>query len=180
MRYKKVAVSAILLLGFGLTELHAQKATPAAGGNATGSGGSLSYSVGQTVYTTNAGTNGSVAQGVQQAFEISEIQGASDVKQITLTCTAYPNPTTNELTLQIDDSAVETHGGASQSEGGFSGQTHAVRLYDINGTQLLQQTISGNQTTIAMQQYPAGTYIMTVVSQSQSPTVIKSFKIIKQ
>jgi hypothetical protein len=55
-----------------------------------------------------------------------------------------------------------------------------VRLYDINGTQLLQQTISGNQTTIAMQQYPAGTYIMTVVSQSQSPTVIKSFKIIKQ
>jgi hypothetical protein len=42
---------------------------PQAGGEATGSGGSVSYSVGQVVYTTNTGINGSVAQGVQQPYE---------------------------------------------------------------------------------------------------------------
>ena len=55
----------LLLLGFGLTA-QAQQATTATGGDATGSGGSAAYSVGQIVYTTHTGTTGSVAQGVQQ------------------------------------------------------------------------------------------------------------------
>ncbi len=69
----------IFLLGLGLSELHAQEATLASGGNATGSGGSVSYSVGQVVYTTNIGTTGSVAQGVQQAYinRISRAEGKS-------------------------------------------------------------------------------------------------------
>ena len=46
---------------------NAQDAIPATGGDATGSGGSASYTVGQIGYTTNTGTNGSVAEGVQQA-----------------------------------------------------------------------------------------------------------------
>jgi hypothetical protein len=58
----------LLLLGFVLTA-QAQQATTAAGGNATGSGGSVAYSVGQIVYTTHTGTTGSVAQGVQQTYE---------------------------------------------------------------------------------------------------------------
>ncbi|MFM2191538.1 MAG: hypothetical protein RLZZ118_495, partial [Bacteroidota bacterium] len=55
----------LLLLGFVLTA-QAQQATTATGGDATGSGGSAAYSVGQIVYTTHTGTTGSVAQGVQQ------------------------------------------------------------------------------------------------------------------
>jgi len=45
----------------------AQDSTNSSGGNATGSGGTVAYSVGQVVYTTNTGTNGSLAQGVQHA-----------------------------------------------------------------------------------------------------------------
>lgn len=70
MRNKKLKLSALLLLGLGLTGLQAQESVNATGGNASGSGGSASYSVGQVVYTTNTGTNGTVAQGVQQPFEI--------------------------------------------------------------------------------------------------------------
>jgi hypothetical protein len=70
MKFKELKLSAILLFGLGLTGLKAQESINAAGGNTTGSGGSASYSVGQVVYTTNTGTNGSVAQGVQQAYEI--------------------------------------------------------------------------------------------------------------
>ncbi len=62
MKHKQLQLSAVLLLGLGLTGLHAQESVNATGGNASGSGGSASYSVGQVVYTTNTGTNGSVTQ----------------------------------------------------------------------------------------------------------------------
>lgn len=62
MRHKKIKLCAVLLLGLGLTRLQAQEAIPASGGNATGNGGSASYSVGQVVYTTNTGTNGSAVR----------------------------------------------------------------------------------------------------------------------
>ena len=54
-------------------ELSAQENTVASGGKATGSGGTVSYSVGQVVYTTNAGTNGSLSQGVQQPYVVSTL-----------------------------------------------------------------------------------------------------------
>ena len=167
MRYKKVKVGAILLLGIGLTELQAQQAIPAAGGNATtGSGGSASYSVGQVVYNTISGTGGSEAQGVQQPFEISVATGFETVQGITLQCSAFPNPTKNNLTLKIDDAAVETSYRASLQ----------CTLFDITGKQLLQQTITGNETSISMEQYPAATYILKVTNNN---TDIKTFTIIK-
>ncbi|MGC8754863.1 MAG: hypothetical protein ACP5QJ_07625, partial [Thermosulfidibacteraceae bacterium] len=78
MRHKKLKLSAVLLLGLGLTGLQAQESVNATGGNASGNGGTVAYSVGQVVYTTNTGTNGSVAQGVQQPFEISVVSGIEE------------------------------------------------------------------------------------------------------
>ena len=75
MRHKRLKLSAVLLLGLVLTGLQAQTSVNATGTNASGSGGTVSYSVGQVVYTNNTGTNGSVAQGVQQAFEILVVTG---------------------------------------------------------------------------------------------------------
>ena len=80
MRHKKVKLSAVLLLGLGLTGLKAQEAIPATGGMASGSGGSVSYSLGQLVYTTNTGTNGSVALGIQQPFEIFVVTSIEQAK----------------------------------------------------------------------------------------------------
>ena len=111
MQFKKQTLSAIFLLAIGLTGLKAQQATTTSGGNASGSGGSASYSVGQVVYTTNTGAGGSVSQGVQQPYEISIVSGIEE-QGITLTCTAYPNPTTDYLTLKIDGD-VQTHYSAS-------------------------------------------------------------------
>ena len=74
MKHKKTITSvAFLLLGLG--GLQAQQSPTATGGEATGTGGTASYSVGQVVYTTNTGTNGSMAQGVQQPYEISTTVG---------------------------------------------------------------------------------------------------------
>ncbi len=71
---------------------YAQQAVPASGGDAVGSGGSSSYTVGQVLYTTNSGANGSVAQGIQQPYEISTLVGL-EVTEINLKLSAYPNPT---------------------------------------------------------------------------------------
>ena len=54
---------------FGLAQIfQAQNIIPASGGNATGSGGTVSYTVGQIVYVTDTGNTGSVIQGVQQPY----------------------------------------------------------------------------------------------------------------
>ena len=65
---KKAALSILTILLCIL--LKAQSTNAASGGNAFGTGGSAMYSVGQVVYTTNTGENGSAAQGVHDASNI--------------------------------------------------------------------------------------------------------------
>ena len=49
--------------------IQAQQAIPSSGGNATGSGGTSSYSVGQLAYHTDSGSGGSSSQGVSKALK---------------------------------------------------------------------------------------------------------------
>ena len=57
-------LTAFSFLAFGTT-LHAQNAILATGSDASASSGSVSYSIGQTIYINNTGTNGSVTQGCE-------------------------------------------------------------------------------------------------------------------
>ncbi len=54
------------LLGWGSISLMAQQGNVAAGGQAVGAGGSVSYSIGQVNYLSASGTGGSLNQGLQQ------------------------------------------------------------------------------------------------------------------
>jgi len=103
MQHKRLKLSVVFFLGLGLMGLQAQKSVNSTGGNASGSGGSASYSVGQAVYTSNTETGGTVAQGVQQPYEIWVETTIEEAKGINLLVTAYPNPTTDYLTLRIDE-----------------------------------------------------------------------------
>ncbi len=56
MKHKATMTSiAFLLLGLG--GLHAQETVSTTGGDATGTGSTTSYTIGQVVYTTNTGNN---------------------------------------------------------------------------------------------------------------------------
>ena len=165
MKYKKLKFSAVLLLGLGLTGLQAQESVNATGGNASGSGGTVSYSVGQVVYTTNIGTNGSVAQGVQQPYEISVVTGLEEAKGINLTVSAYPNPTTDYLTLEVDASTT------------LSIQSMAYQLYDMQGKLLQNEKITSNQASIVMSNLVPATYFVKVTESNKE---VKTFKIIKK
>jgi hypothetical protein len=69
MRHKKLKISTLLLLGLGLTGMQAQESVNATGGDASGSGGTFSYSFGQFACQSFFEGNSSVAQGVQHPFE---------------------------------------------------------------------------------------------------------------
>jgi len=159
MTQKKVLFSiAFVLLGLG--GLHAQETVPATGGDATGSGGSSSYTVGQVVYTTNFGTNGSSAQGVQQPYEISTTIGL-DVVEINLELTAFPNPTTNNLSLSV---------------GNYNNENLTYQLYDMQGKLLKSNQVESSKTTINMEELPISSYMLNVLENN---SLIKSFKILK-
>ena len=160
MRHKRLKLSAILLLGLGLTGLQAQESVNVNGGNASGSGGSASYSVGQVVYTTNTGTGGSLTQGVQQPFEISVVTGIEQTA-INLAISAYPNPTFDFLQLKVETEKFKDL---------------SYQLYDMNGKLLQNKKITGNLTSIAMSNLVTATYFVKITEGNKE---IKTFKIIK-
>ena len=165
-KWKTILTNILLLLSLKLTCLQAQEAITTTGGTDSGSGGSVSYSVGQVVDTTSNGMNGSLAQGVQQPFEIAVVTGINEAKGITLQYSAYPNPVTDILILRIE---------------GDLKTPYDVSLYDINGKLLEYKKTEGSETGIDMKELVPATYFLKVV-QSQgnaSPKEVKTFKIIK-
>lgn len=161
MKRNKIILCAIFFLSFGLTKLQAQEVANTSGGNASGSGGTVSYSVGQIVYTTNTGTTGSVAQGVQQPYEISIVTEIEDASEISLSITIYPNPATDFLTLNV---------------GNFKTQNLYFELFDLNGSFLENKKIENNETTISMENNASGIYFLNVIESNKK---LRTFKIIK-
>ena len=163
MKNIKTKLCAFLLLGFVLNQMYAQQGSTASGGDGSGSGGTIAYSVGQIGYTTNTGTGGSTLQGVQHPYEILVTLGLAETG-INLHIIAYPNPTTNYLMLKIDDPLVN------------SKQSLFYQLFDVSGKLLGSKTIISNSTMINMEKFATGNYFLKV---TQNNKAIKTFKIIK-
>jgi len=157
---KLIIVSVSLL--FTMLNTNAQKAVTTAGGDASGSGGSVSYTVGQVVYTTSTGSNGSVAAGVQQPYEISVSTAIEDAKDILLEFTAYPNPATDVLNLKT---------------GNRNFKDISYRLFDTNGKLIKTGDITGAETSVNMQNLAPSVYFIKVIENNEE---IKTFKIIKK
>lgn len=121
----------------------------------------MSYTVGQVAYTTNAGTNGTVAQGVQQPYEISVITALEEARDFNLTCSAYPNPASDFPTLKIEN---------------YDKENLSYKLFDANGKPLESKKVTGNETQISMGIYLPSVYFLKIFDNQKE---IKTFKIIK-
>lgn len=150
----------LLFLLFCLPKMMAQQAAVASGGNATGTGGSVSYSIGQVADKTQTGTTGTITQGVQQPFEIVTLSG-SEFGNIRLEAIVFPNPTVSDVTLKISD---------------FDMESLNYQLFDINGRLLSEGKISDATTVFTMEQYTSSVYILKINSNTKE---LKTFKIIK-
>ena len=167
LKAKSFGIAAILTFTFSFTNLSAQESINATGGNASGSGGSASYSVGQMMYQNHTGSSGSVAEGVQHPYEISVETGIEEAEGIDLLLTAYPNPATEDLTLNFNETVKKSHDLSLMS----------YRLYDMQGILLQSGKITADHTSITMSDLVPSTYFVKVIRRNK---VIKTFKIVKK
>ena len=152
-----------LTCGLGLfSELRAQESVAASGGNAVGSGGSVSYTIGQVFDQNQTGSGGSVAQGVQQPFEISVVTSNADFSDLQLVCTAFPNPTLQDVTLHASGKDL---------------QNLTWFLYDLKGTELQSKGMQAGDNAVEISKYPAAAYLIKIRSGKRE---VKSYKIIKK
>ena len=156
----KLKPTALLLLAISCGSLNAQTAIAATGGDASGSGGSVSYTIGQVVYTTATGTTGSVAQGVQQPYDVSITTGV-ELENISLEMVAFPNPTKGNLLLSIAN---------------FEKEQLSYQLIDVQG-KLVSSGKATSINAINMQSLPISTYFLNVQDNN---SIIKTFRIIKK
>lgn len=148
-----------LLLSFSVQAQTSHQVLSATGGDATGSGGTVAYSVGQIVYTTSTGTTGSVAQGVEQAYEISSVGIKETALNISLSI--FPNPTSDYLTLKVED---------------YNNEALSYNLLDEQGKLVLNEQITNQDTQLAMSSLARGAYFINIVQANKK---IQTFKIIK-
>ena len=138
----------------------AQSGITAAGGDATGEGGTLSYSLGQVAYTTIQANNGLISQGVQQSFEIIPlftVQSDDD-----LFATLYPNPSANHVTVAWNRPIQEQM---------------AVKVISATGQEMYQSTLTNQFSQLPLDALAAGVYFIYV---RQDESLIQLFKFIKQ
>jgi hypothetical protein len=155
----KIYVVSFIMLCVALT-INSQEAIPSSGGEGKGISGTVSYSVGQLVYTTNSSSNGKLKQGVQQGIELFALNNI-DLTAINLTAITYPNPTTNKVILALKDSDLTNL---------------SYTLYDLNRKDLISGVVNHAHTPIPMETFQSGVYILKV---NQNNKELKSFKIIK-
>ncbi len=157
---KKTKLIFIILLSTALTEIKAQQGTTATGGEASGAGGIVSYSVGQISYSNITNSNGYINEGVQQPYEFFTV-GISTNNNITLSYTAYPNPTAAKINLKVENTSLENL---------------SYQLYDISGKLLLNQKITSNISSIQMVSFASANYFLKVTDNNK---VVQTIKIIK-
>lgn len=159
MNQKKIIVAVTLLIASS-GGLHAQQAVPAAGNEASGTGGTSSYTIGQVAYTFSSGTSGEVNQGVQQPYEILTTVGIED-QHITLELAAFPNPTSGSMTILVSE---------------YSEEKLSYQLFDNAGKLLDEKAISQPETIVSMDQLAPAAYLLKITDNGQ---LVKEFKIIK-
>lgn len=165
MQNKKSQLIAVILFMLLLSNLQAQEAIPASGGIATGSNGSISYSIGQVVFTTITGVNGIVPLGVQQPYEFLMRPGPGNVEKPITYCMVYPNPVTDFLTLKVENGI------------NLSLSTFSFQLSDMGGKLIEKKKIIANETIIPMMNLVPSVYQLIVIENNNE---IITFKIIKK
>jgi len=167
MNQKLLRLFFTFILVISISGLQAQETVPVSGGMGYGYAGTVSYTVGQIVYTNIKENSGSVNEGMQQPYEISTQSGSDLTLGISLQCSVYPIPVENILTLLVQY---------------YIDEDITCRLYDSNSQLLLTQKVERKKTLVIMTNLPPTTYYLIVEQKKQkaSPHVFKTFKIIKK
>ena len=157
---KTFVLTMVLLLARG--SLFAQTTIASAGGDDQNSSGYLSYTIGQTVYTTSSNSNGEIIQGVQVPYDISILVSTNDFVSNSIELSIYPNPTEDFIKLEATQELLANN--------------LYYELHNSNGIKLNSSAFSADQ-LISMKDINSGVYLLTVKKNNE---IIKTFKVIKK
>lgn len=138
--------------------LYSQSNTVSAGGDAEGDNGSISYSIGQVVYTSAQGSNGNVNQGVQQPYDVGVVTG---IDEIGISLSVFPNPTSGLLTLTVADEDASLL---------------SYQLFDASGRMVDAKNKLNSTNSISLDGYATGVYTLSV---SRNNSQVKSFRVVR-
>lgn len=160
MNIQQKARLTVLFLCLSGGALWAQQGPVAAGGEGSGAGGTVSFSIGQIDYITVLNPNAHITQGLQQPYEVFQYAGIAD-QTISLSVTIFPNPATESAQLVVKDSPY-----------------HNLRyeLTDETGRVLAAETITAEQTVIPLAHLAVAAYYIRV---SDGTDPLKTYTIIK-
>lgn len=139
----------------------AQGGFTSAGGEAYGSGGTVSYSCGLVAYQQFADENFSVTEGIQHGFGGSLYYVNAPFIDI-YNFKIFPNPTSGMVHLQTE-SAIPG--------------TLIMCVYTMTGEKILEKTINSQRDVISLDHFANGNYLLTLFD---TENFYDYFKIIKQ
>lgn len=157
---KTFVLTIVLLLARG--SLFAQTVATSAGGDDQNITGSVSYTIGQTIYTTASNLDEEIIQGIQIPYDVSILVNNQDNLSERGNIDIYPNPTEDFIKIVTNEA--------------FSLDNYYYELYNSNGVTVNSSAFSTNQ-LMSMQHVNPGIYLLVVKKNNE---LIKTFKIIKK
>lgn len=151
--------TSILLIAL---NLKGQTSMNTSGGDGTGNGGSVAFSIGQVFFQVVEDPQISFSEGVQQAFEISIIDGVEEEKPFSFAISAFPNPIMDVLHIELKDE--------------FSG-TVMFQVHDAIGNLIQEGEASSSKFTIQTTNWSGGAYYLHVyITDSLQSSTLKIVK----
>ena len=155
---KHITILALLLAWLLPFAGRAQSSVVASGGESSQGDGSFSFSLGLVNSSFLESNDGTVTEGVQHTYEVSQI----DSPKIVFNAIAYPNPTTDIVVIEIPDSDI-------------SNVSYVVM--DIKGREILKAPIVGAVSEISLKGLETAVYFVNILKNEKFLT---GFKIIKR
>jgi hypothetical protein len=150
-------------LGIAIFTANAQTTSPqlvsSAGDSFNNTSYQLDWSIGELATETYTGSQNTLTQGFHQGTYI--VTSIDENPLLEFTITAFPNPTSDFISLKVESSKVESL---------------QYTITDLSGRVLQTNKLLENNQQISFLNYAVGTYFITV---QQNSKLVKSFKIIK-
>ena len=140
----------------------AQSDLTAGGGDGSGPGGDIAFSIGQVAYTSVKNDAGEVSAGVQQAY-LAIMVSNEEVKPV-FEAGLYPNPVHDEVYLDI------------QSSTSADWKAYTFMLLDVSGREIYNGELQSGITNLNVAALTEGMYLLHVMHKGVS---IQTFKVIK-
>ena len=140
-----------------------QSSMNTSGGDTFSDQGSVAYSIGQVFVQINESAEISVSEGVQQPYEISLINAVFEEGDVKVSLLAYPNPTMNDLTIELQ---------------GWQHEQASFEVYDAQGKKISSGAFNQSTLSIDARLWSSGNYYLHIYSpkgdQAASVKIIKT------